>query len=790
MNYALLVGINNYKSKKIFDLRGCEVDCLKMKTFFSKKFKDQVRIKLLLNEQATRENIIDGFRTYLGKAKRGERVIFYYSGHGSREYSPKEFLPFQGEMLHESIVCHDSRVDNVYDLADKEINHLIGELSRKEVEVIVILDCCHSGSLSRSSIDFSRSVRYSPPSEGIRPINSFIKGFSPEIENSPHVVLAACDNHEYAIENAFPEPGGVFTKYLLKILSEESRQISYFDLILKSRELVLSEEPTQTPQLYPYEFNAFKEFLGSEMLNIEDSFFQIVTINGRKSITIGSTHPGFTSKFEIGSGLEVWGSRNTTDKIGTVVIEEILPDRTYLKASRNFDFLPSENPVYVYVALVKEAKLAVVINGDQGSTITKDLKSDYSNNYVDWTDSTYAEEKQRRNIPIYELFINRDIVSIRYPGIDKNIISFTEDYVTRGFQQNNRHKISALLLDHIYRWERFNGLKNREVPQNLDVDSFSWSVSIGEYLFESLYNEEHEITIFFDYGISSQDIKIKFDRPRAKSLFFKFYYLSRKFEILKQLEENVFPIQTEDFGIILMNNQMISIPSERNSVVDIFKLVISEQPLHFFQPRQGSISNLLKVLTEGRIPPRRDLVEKEDRPTGKWNIKNLRIRSVKSVGIIQSRPSSICNGLLHFSGHPSFKANVSIISSSYEMKGYKEDKVLREKTEMVGAKLISFSDLNQRDTIIALHSFENPESLLDIPLIVKLHYTVSDWERIWAFTTTNTGNLKYLGQAVKNNDGHSELEIRKIVLSSIGAGQTNVNSMKVSFIVSKSRLFF
>ncbi len=172
--HALLVGIDEYPSP-IPKLRGCVNDIDAFASYLSERVASDkgVRLKLkpLKNGEATRQAVIDAFRDHLGKAKKGDVALFYYSGHGSQEQAPEEFWMIERDHLDETVVLFDSRNPGSWDLADKEIAKLIGEVAAKGPHVAVILDCCHSGSGTR---EIETTVRRAPTDLRRRPIETFL----------------------------------------------------------------------------------------------------------------------------------------------------------------------------------------------------------------------------------------------------------------------------------------------------------------------------------------------------------------------------------------------------------------------------------------------------------------------------------------------------------------------------------------------------------------------------------------------------------------------------------------
>ena len=171
---ALLVGIDRYPAP-VPRLSGCVNDVEAFETFLrSRAAGDEPSIRLLRNEEATRDAIIAGFRAHLAQAKPGDVAVFYYAGHGSQEHAPAEFWHLEPDKLDETLVCHDSRLPGSWDLADKELARLIDEEAATGAHVVVILDCCHSGSGTRDLRDQETAVRRAPTDLRERPIGPFL----------------------------------------------------------------------------------------------------------------------------------------------------------------------------------------------------------------------------------------------------------------------------------------------------------------------------------------------------------------------------------------------------------------------------------------------------------------------------------------------------------------------------------------------------------------------------------------------------------------------------------------
>ena len=275
--YALLVGINQYHPRShVPHLKGCVNDILGMQAYLEGRLSTDdfhLQMQTLLDAQATRQNIIDGFRQHLSQAKSDDVVLVYYAGHGAQASAPEAFWPVSPSRMMETLVCYDSRIDrDHWDLADKELAQLISEIARSQPHITVVLDCCHSGSGTRTIV----GTRRAEPDFRERPLESFLltveeanaiekqtkdqqantsgtRSLSPagmQLPAGRHVVLAACQNIEEAKEYlGSGQPRGAFSYFLQASLTKSSGRLSYRDLFKRTSALIHSNTPAQSPQL-------------------------------------------------------------------------------------------------------------------------------------------------------------------------------------------------------------------------------------------------------------------------------------------------------------------------------------------------------------------------------------------------------------------------------------------------------------------------------------------------------------------------------------------------------------
>ncbi len=145
--YGIIIGISEYKDDRIRDLNYAHKDAEEFANYLFSKSGGSVpteNIELLLNENATIANIYLAKDKIEQKVKKGDRLYFYFSGHGDVENSLYE-LGF--------LIAHDTPFGNYLNNAVRieDINIMANTLSViKEVEVILITDACHSGKLAGS----------------------------------------------------------------------------------------------------------------------------------------------------------------------------------------------------------------------------------------------------------------------------------------------------------------------------------------------------------------------------------------------------------------------------------------------------------------------------------------------------------------------------------------------------------------------------------------------------------------------------------------------------------------
>ena len=484
--YALLVGIDEYPKDTVRHLSGCVNDITAIRDYLNHRVlidqDRQLHLKILKNEEATRQAIIDGFRQHLRQAQKDDVVLFYYCGHGSQEKAPEEFSDFglvKLDGLNETLVCYDSRSkgQDCWDLADKELAYLIAEVSKNNPHICIILDSCHSGSGTRDPLQ-QTGVRLASTDKRNRPLNSYI--FQEEelqqlstsrslqehpsgwqILNGSHVLLAACQNSQKAKEISRKnekrgeyEQRGAFSYYLLKTLQQAKGNLTYRDLLGEAKNLVSTQVTNQSPQLEGNYSEAENQYFLSGAIAKRTPYFRVRhdqtsgwVIDGGNVLGVQGPSGDETTLlalFPFDSDPE--NLRYSSNSIGTASVTEVLPSLSKVDISGIKDLAP-EQTFKAVVTSLPLPPLGVYFKGDKEGV-------DLARNAIE-----QMPPENKASVYVFEVQ-NKDSKEIRYRLLCRNnqyVIARPQDdrpLVAQidGYTLENAQKVIQR-LEHIARWE-------------------------------------------------------------------------------------------------------------------------------------------------------------------------------------------------------------------------------------------------------------------------------------------------------------------------------------------------
>jgi metacaspase-1 len=160
--YAVLVGINKYVALEGSDLNGCVNDVNGVYEFLTtKRGFDPDNIRMICDERATQQAILERLEWLVSVAKPGDQLVFQYSGHGTEVR-----IRVDGKLEPEMCQCicpTDMDWDNL--LSDKIMASYFKRIPQSAF-LTYLSDSCHSGTQDRTLVlgnPHPRKVRYLAP---------------------------------------------------------------------------------------------------------------------------------------------------------------------------------------------------------------------------------------------------------------------------------------------------------------------------------------------------------------------------------------------------------------------------------------------------------------------------------------------------------------------------------------------------------------------------------------------------------------------------------------------------
>ena len=271
---ALLVGINKYKHVR--PLNGCVNDVRNMADILTSFYgfsSDEIRT--LVDESATRNNLMERFDWLLDGAQDGDLLLFHFSGHGSQiqDRDGDEL----GDGLDEILCLYDMDFRNPDSyLSDDDFNNIIDRLP-KGVYLTVCIDSCHSGTATRDLALLTSGLQIPQAEMKIQPrfieppadiaLRSYSKAIkinrlgskikedkknagSDSADEAKHVLLAGCmDDQTSADAFINNDYAGAFTYNFCKTIRDARGLTTYQELIKKVRNSLAFNSFSQIPQL-------------------------------------------------------------------------------------------------------------------------------------------------------------------------------------------------------------------------------------------------------------------------------------------------------------------------------------------------------------------------------------------------------------------------------------------------------------------------------------------------------------------------------------------------------------
>lgn len=766
--HALLVGINEYHpDSNVPALAGCIADVHNFKKFLESNFPaDKINMVVLENEEATYQNIIKNFGAeHLLKAKAGETIFIHYSGHGARAKSAAEFLPYFPEGKEETWVCYDSRTPGGFDLADKELAVLIDRLAQTGAEVVVSLDCCHSGSGTRahSDIKMGKSRQWEDRSDN-RPLDTYINGHFTQdnwvLPTSRHILLAACDKVEKALELTSHQ--GNFTANLLDVLNETKGEISYADLYTQCRIGMRKLTDQQNPQFETSGFfNAFDSFLGLGGSK-NGASLKVFYEKGNWQINAGAIN-----------GLPTDGDKNATfeiledDKpIGVAESNTVGVEKSTIQGMENLD----ENKIYgARMTSIPVPPIPVQLQtNEEGKKKIENGIATYQPIYFELIDSSInADYKLDVKDQQLRIWRNADDLLIRtITGTDEAQMFFD------AFET----------LEKLCKWDKSLDLDNPKTQLNRDDVELRLVEMDGK---RNVLRETSAPEILIDILIQEKvEQKVPFrieahNHHTTNQRYCALFYFSDNYGIYNMYNDTIPPKS----HAIILDYQADGKPyafelTGKNEALDIFKLLISNQKVSDYLLGQNPVDigetvqysrtrgDVGEAKSRGIGMPSKRKTERED----DWYTHTMKIKSVGQQAKVGEQSIQLADGAIKILGRKSgegekpFSASLSLSNAGNKTRSLDSSKIFLDVAKESNSALFNFGQ-NTRSAspsnILVLNDIENEDQLTTNPLQIEINTQLKESETILPFTFDGE-HIIPIGESTTQADGKSLITIHHI----------------------------
>jgi len=230
---ALLIGIN-YKNTEN-ELYGCINDTTNVKNLLTTAF-GYKNITILTDDtpiKPTKSNIIKELTSILVNSISGDNLFILYSGHGTQT---TDLSNDESDNLDECIVPLNAT--SISDcIIDDDLNNIFKTYLKDNVKVFCLFDSCFSGTIVDLKYNYGNK-------------NELIVNGEPEL-NKKIIVISGCSDTQTS-SDAFINnisTGAMVYSFLNVMNTTDNGKISLSDLITNMREILVTNNFTQTPQL-------------------------------------------------------------------------------------------------------------------------------------------------------------------------------------------------------------------------------------------------------------------------------------------------------------------------------------------------------------------------------------------------------------------------------------------------------------------------------------------------------------------------------------------------------------
>ncbi|MGZ8310697.1 MAG: caspase family protein [Allosphingosinicella sp.] len=725
--YALLVGINDYPAK-VGKLEGCLNDVANVEDYLKQTFTDPA-IVVLKDHDATSENVIEQFRSHLGRAGKDDIALFHYCGHGANSTAAPELKTFDLSGRDQGLVCINSRDGDNWDLADKELAHLIQELARDDPHIAIILDCCKSGSGTRSlEAQLGQAVRTTNGVPVPRPLESYLDGYFTTllkqgkplaIPSSRHILLAASDRTQTAKED-LQTHRGIFTTNLFEVLRRSPEPPTYADLFVRSRAAVRryireNDKTPQDPQFETYAgFDAYAGFLG-RATTAGRRTYSVYFDADRWRADVGAIQ-GVSTDPALPVTLALYPEEDAGRKAGTARAVRVGAQKS--EVSLDFESDPATR-YEAEITSLPAAPLMVAFEGDEALRVTLQTALDADGTVNVTLTETGSDDG-------YAFVRDGETLLLRRRGPDRPIQS-VELAGGKGWTGKAIH-----LLKHVAQWEQSLNLQN---PRPL-IDPRQVDFVFAEKLDDGTEYQHSGPELTLEYRQvdgSWRDVlgQLRLRNRTGQLMHFVLLHLSAD-DLGVQVIANDQVAPGEDWMTLTVGTTdpspdvYFSVDGEKLQTVERLKLIVSTERVDDFLLELEPLSDTRGF---GSAKERPDQAAKP--VTDDWFAKEMRVTIVRRLDQVGPADAAVAAGRIVVKAHPTVTANLSLSAATHATRDLESGPDFCRTLELRGMSLLNFAgERGDGQNVLELTDISNSDALKTEPIQVQLNVPLAENEAI------------------------------------------------------------
>jgi hypothetical protein len=747
--FALLVGINQYP-EGVNNLRGCVQDVENIRELLVTQYKvPETHIMCLTDAAANREAVINGFRTHLSQAQAGDTVFFHYSGHGSRETAPQEFSRFNPNDKNQTLVLADSREPDGLDLANKELAVLLQELSTTKADLVLNIDACHSGGITRSEGDLLKQTsRQTEKAGSTRPLESYLDGYYSQmladrgeiiVPSIPHLVMSACTEYEVAQETR--QGTGAYSSALIQALKTPTA--SYAQVFDLARIQLKQQGIHQNPGAVAYQgFNTMRQFLTHAPLDnpyqqniyfLDDQWW--INLGAIQGVTMDETQP---------TTIDIFAPDQPNEVLAKGIITEVQPQKSVVVWQ---DFAPDETQQYTgQITHIAIAPLAISNEGDKATQelIDTNLRSHRSvlvSLHPDLPNASYRLECLPEKVYLYDGFSGLKLQGIQSLG-----------------GADLSHIIDA--METVANWKRLLNLQNT----NTNFDTKQIQLVLKEHTRGAEPNTLRNTTTL--YGNRPKQINLDVHNELTQTLYFSLLAMSQDFGI--EVLKNTSAKKAGEFAVT--DKIRINVRADQNKYEAwyTYLLMVSTDQIDDFVLTQDGLKLGYEALHKGGPKGLISRHKSKRKPNveNDWFTQRVSLKLVKEllelkpdVGQVFQVPDSI----LGVKGHNEVSAWLCLESAFSQIRKEPAETLLNAMTQCHW-QAIDLLTGEQKLHVLTLNQLQNADKVTsENPLEFRLELELGSDETLLAMAYYGE-QVHTLGEAHSSEVGVTTLALHQLVV--------------------------